>query len=76
MTGADVGARLTSGALTNNPFLDGMAQMAAKDTAGGDAATTLTFAHAPDVVHAPHEGMSPHVGDRNGARVHGARVPA
>lgn len=48
VTGADVGARLTSGALTNNPFLDGMAQMAAKDTAGGDAATTLTFAHAPD----------------------------
>ncbi len=30
-TGEVVGARLTSGALTNNPFLDGMAPLAARD---------------------------------------------
>lgn len=51
-SGADVGARLTSGALTNNPFLDGMAPMAAKDTGGStDTAaptTRLTFAHPPN----------------------------
>jgi len=30
-TGEIIGARLTSGALTNNPFLDGMEQLAARD---------------------------------------------
>lgn len=30
-TGAVIGARMTSGALTNNPFLDGMAPLAATD---------------------------------------------
>lgn len=30
-TGAPIGARMTSGALTNNPFLDGMAPLAARD---------------------------------------------
>jgi len=37
-SGDDAGARLTSGALTNNPFLDGMMPMAAKDTGAGPAA--------------------------------------
>lgn len=31
VTGAQIGARLTSAALTNQPFLDGMAPLAAKD---------------------------------------------
>ncbi len=31
VTGAQIGARLTSAALTNQPFLDGMAALAAKD---------------------------------------------
>lgn len=31
VTGAVIGARMTSGALTNNPFLDGMQPLAAKD---------------------------------------------
>lgn len=33
VSGAQIGARMTSGALTNNPFLDGMMPLAAKDTA-------------------------------------------
>lgn len=37
VTGARIGARMSSGALTNNPFLDGMAPMAAKDIAANPA---------------------------------------
>lgn len=48
VTGASVGARMTSGALTNNPFLDGMKPLAAKD-----AAVEMRAALA----HAPHEYM-------------------
>lgn len=33
VTGAPIGARMSSGALTNNPFLDGMKPMVAKDAA-------------------------------------------
>jgi phage I-like protein len=39
VTGAQVGARMTSGALTNNPFLDGLAPLAAKDV--DDAETAI-----------------------------------
>lgn len=35
VTGEKIGARMTSGALTNNPFLDGMKPLAAKDTTVG-----------------------------------------
>ncbi len=35
VTGQPIGARMTSGALTNNPFLDGMLPVAAKDRPGG-----------------------------------------
>lgn len=38
VTGEPIGARMTSGALTNNPFLDGMAPLAASDRAATDAA--------------------------------------
>lgn len=37
VTGAPIGARMSSGALTNNPFLDGMKPMVAKDAATGGA---------------------------------------
>lgn len=36
VTGQPIGARMTSGALTNNPFLDGLAPLAAKDRSAGD----------------------------------------
>lgn len=38
VTGQAIGARMTSGALTNNPFLDGMAPLAAKDSGEADDA--------------------------------------
>lgn len=59
-SGKPIGARMTSGALTNNPFLDGLQPLAAKD-----AATTLANA-VPVVmggkglaalVHGTHEYM-------------------
>jgi len=40
VTGKPVGARMTSGALTNNPFLDGLKPLAAKDA--GEAPLTLS----------------------------------
>lgn len=45
VTRADIGARMTSGALTNNPFLDGMAEMAASDK---EQKTALSLAHTPN----------------------------
>lgn len=50
VTGQQIGARMTSGALTNNPFLDGMKPLAAKDADGGAVPMRLA--------HAPHEYMS------------------
>lgn len=55
VTGKQIGARMTSGGLTNNPFLDGMRPLAAKDAAlhtpNGDLsappATTMRLAHSP-----------------------------
>lgn len=37
VSGQPIGARMTSGALTNNPFLDGMQPLAASDRGGGAA---------------------------------------
>lgn len=55
VTGKAIGARMTSGALTNNPFLDGMAPLVAKDAPGSEpppagappAAVTMSLAHTP-----------------------------
>lgn len=52
VTGKPIGARLTSAGLTNQPFLDAMRPLAAKD-AGGASATTLKS----DLAHAPSEYM-------------------
>lgn len=49
VTGARIGAVLSSGALTNKPFLDGMAAMAASETAAQFADSALA--------HKPHEYM-------------------
>lgn len=38
VTGKPIGARMTSGALTNNPFLDGMAPLTARDMADDEEA--------------------------------------
>lgn len=40
VTGAPIGARMSSGALTNNPFLDGMKPMVAKDAADTEGGTS------------------------------------
>ena len=42
-TGQRIGAVLSSGALTNKPFLDGMAAMAASEAAGETLTTVLEF---------------------------------
>ena len=47
VTAANIGARMTSGALTNNPFLDGMAEMAASDKES--TVLAAAYAHPPDV---------------------------
>lgn len=60
VTGKPIGARLTSAALTNEPFLDGMAPLAARDIAGTveTMGTTLVTASALDrPVHSAHETM-------------------
>jgi 2'-5' RNA ligase/phage I-like protein len=48
-TGLPIGARLTSVALTNHPFLDGMAPITA-------SATSRRFSPSPESVHAPSFG--------------------
>lgn len=51
VTGASIGARLTSAGLTNSPFLDGMRPLAARDTA---ASVTM---RGKMLAHKPHEYM-------------------
>lgn len=46
VTGKPIGARMTSGALTNNPFLDGMQPLAARDSTPGDT-KTMSTEHIP-----------------------------
>lgn len=48
VTGQQIGARMTSGALTNNPFLDGLKPLAAKDA---------LVAMRGALAHSPHEYM-------------------
>jgi phage I-like protein len=55
VTGERIGARMTSGALTNNPFLDGMKPLAAKDGAAGEVRAELSMGHA--LAHSSHEYM-------------------
>lgn len=57
VTGKPIGARLTSVALTNEPFLDALAPLAAKDGAGPDAATVALRGGLNRPVHSPHEYM-------------------
>ena len=45
VTGKPVGARMTSGALTNNPFLDGLKPLAAKDAVAPGHALSSYSAH-------------------------------
>jgi phage I-like protein len=60
-TGQNIGARLTSVALTNHPFLDGMEPLAASETAAvaeknsaeRAGATVVTASLSPDAVHIP-----------------------
>ncbi len=56
VSGQNIGARMTSGALTNNPFLDGMRPLAARDAADA-AGEVLTTLRAGPFAHQPHEYM-------------------
>lgn len=57
VTGQSIGARMTSGALTNNPFLDGMKPLAAKDAAQKGRAEQVLHAMRGNLAHSPHEYM-------------------
>lgn len=50
VTAKPIGARMTSGGLTNKPFLDGMVPLAAKDTQASSPATT-TAALGDTMIH-------------------------
>lgn len=52
-TGKPIGARLTSVALTNHPFLDGMAPVTASERKTPEAPTTARFGVSPSDVHIP-----------------------
>lgn len=45
VTGKPIGARMTSGALTNTPFLDGMKPLAARDQTPSNAGAPTTMTH-------------------------------
>lgn len=53
VTGKPIGARLTSVALTNHPFLDGMAPVTASERKTPEAPTTARFGVSPSDVHIP-----------------------
>jgi hypothetical protein len=57
VTGKPIGARLTSAALTNMPFLDGMEPLAAKDAAAPGAMVAMRGGGASQLVHSPHQYM-------------------
>lgn len=58
VSGQPIGARMTSGALTNNPFLDGMKPLAAKDAApDSEAGSFVLLRSGGTFAHAPHEYM-------------------
>lgn len=58
VTGQPIGARMTSGALTNNPFLDGMMPLAASDRGEGPAADNMEInANMGDYAHSMAEVM-------------------
>jgi len=61
VTGKPIGARMTSVALTNVPFLDGMQPLAAKDGGEGAAApaagAVIAARGLDSLVHQPHEYM-------------------
>lgn len=54
VTGKSIGARLTSAGLTNQPFLDGMRPLAAKDAAG---AAPIAVTLKSGLAHGAHEYM-------------------
>jgi hypothetical protein len=59
VTGQPIGARMTSGAFTNNPFLDGMMPMAASDRGtGASVNSTETTMNGSDYAHSMAE-MAP-----------------
>ena len=61
VTGANVGARLTSGALTNSPFLDGLCPLVASDGAAAANAESTATEREPTIqmglAHSPCEYM-------------------
>lgn len=59
VTGKPIGARMTSGGLTNNPFLDGMMPLAAKDGAINTPCGDLTVHGAADAIATMRLAYSP-----------------
>jgi hypothetical protein len=59
VTGKPIGARLTSVALTNHPFIDGLAPVTASERAPAPEAPARTFTPSPDALHAPGFGPRP-----------------
>ena len=59
VTGANIGARLSSGAVTNLPFIDGLKRIAASDAIGADMnEKTVTLAQRSMPVGKSHEFMA------------------
>jgi phage I-like protein/2'-5' RNA ligase len=68
-TGRPIGARLTSVALTNKPFLDGMAPVTASEGTSIVASVTPAAVHVPDTTGARRKTMDPEITDGVGAQV-------
>jgi len=57
VTGQPIGARLTSVAMTNQPYLVGLQTLAARDTGSTSTETVILARKMSDLVHSPHEYM-------------------
>jgi phage I-like protein len=60
VTGKPIGARITSGAITNNPFLDGMAPLAASDAAARNLSLPPSAVHIDGPVNAEKSTKETH----------------
>jgi len=58
-TGMPIGARLSSVALTNHPFIDGMQPITASSRDDAQSGATHLHSPSPDALHAPSFGHAP-----------------
>lgn len=64
-TGMPIGARLSSVALTNHPFIDGMQPITASSRDDAQSDATHLHSPSPDALHAPSLGHATHTTPRN-----------